>query len=217
MWRRSIPLPHLLTASGPAVRLFSTRPMVLIALEPANGAFSAADIDRSTVTLERADHAAAPIRPVPDKAPAEDADHDGIAELALAFRNGDLRAMLEDLPPGESDVSFWVRGAMVTGGRFAAPLHLKVDAGKKGLAAAVSPNPMNPTAALTFRTRQPGPARVVLFDVRGRVVRVLLDEPASRRDTTISRWVGIRVAICPPASTSTGSSLPRGAGPESWS
>ena len=86
--------------------------------------------------------------------------------------------MLEDLPPGESDVSFWVRGAMVTGGRFAAPLHLKVDAGKKGLAAAVSPNPMNPTAALTFRTRQPGPARVVLFDVRGRVVRVLLDEPA---------------------------------------
>ena len=67
---------------------------------------------------------------------------------------------------------------MVTGGRFAAPLHLKVDAGKKGLAAAVSPNPMNPTAALTFRTRQPGPARVVLFDVRGRVVRVLLDEPA---------------------------------------
>ena len=143
----------LLTASGPAVRLFSARPMVLIALEPANGAFSAADIDRSTVTLERADHAAAPIRPVPDKAPApEDADHDGIAELALAFRNGDLRAMLEDLPPGESDVSFWVRGAMVTGGRFAAPLHLKVDAGKKGLAAAVSPNPMNPTAALTFRT-----------------------------------------------------------------
>lgn len=168
----------LLTASGPAVRLQSARPTIWISLEPADGAFAASDVDLSSITLQRQDGVGAAIAAVLEKSPVlSDADHDGVPEIGVTFRTSDLRAMLGDLPPGRNDVEFWVRGALVGGGRFAAPLRLSVDAGKKGMSVAVAPNPLNPTAVLTFRIAKPGPARVVLFDVAGRVVRVALDEP----------------------------------------
>ncbi|HYJ32927.1 MAG TPA: PKD domain-containing protein [Candidatus Binatia bacterium] len=168
----------LLTASGPAVRLQSARPTVRISLEPSTGGFGASDVDLASVTLQRRDGVAAAIAAVREKSPAlTDQDHDGVSEIAITFRTSDLRAMLADLAPGMSDVAFWVRGTLAGGGRFAAPLQLRIDAGKKGLAVAIAPNPLNPTALLTFRMASPGPARVVLFDVAGRVVRVALDDP----------------------------------------
>ncbi|HET7497210.1 MAG TPA: PKD domain-containing protein, partial [Candidatus Eisenbacteria bacterium] len=168
----------LLTASGPAVRLQSARPTIWVSLEPSGGSFSASDVDLGSVTLQRQDGVGGAIPAVPDKSPAlSDQDHDGIAEVAVSFRTSALRTMLGDLPPGASHVDFWVRGGLTAGGRFAAPLQLSIDAGKKGLGVAVAPNPLNPTAVLTFRTTRPGPARAVLFDVAGRTVRVALDQP----------------------------------------
>lgn len=181
----------LLTASGPAVRLQSARPTIWVSLEPSTGTFAASDVDVASVTLERADGLAAPITAVPEKSSGtSDADHDGIAEIAVTFRTAAMRTMLADLPPGSNDVAFWIRGSLSGGGRFAAPLHLTIDAGKKGLSVSVAPNPLNPAASLTFRTAKPGPARVVLFDVAGRVVRVALDErstPAGYHEVPIGR------------------------------
>jgi PKD repeat protein len=181
----------LLTASGPAVRLQSARPTIRISLEPSTGAFAASEVDVASVTLERADGVASAIGALPEKSPGtSDADHDGIAEIAITFRTAAMRTMLADLPPGSNDVAFWIRGSLSGGGRFAAPLHLTIDAGKKGLSVSVAPNPLNPTASLTFRTAKPGPARVILFDVAGRVARVALDErsiPAGYHEVPIGR------------------------------
>jgi flagellar hook assembly protein FlgD len=49
-----------------------------------------------------------------------------------------------------------------------------------GMAASVSPNPLNPTATLTFSTSRAGVVRVSVFDLRGRLVRVV--EPGVRLD-----------------------------------
>lgn len=50
-----------------------------------------------------------------------------------------------------------------------------------------APNPFNPQTVIPFGLAARGPARLVVFDVRGRVVRVLLDEldlaPGARRAT----------------------------------
>jgi len=46
------------------------------------------------------------------------------------------------------------------------------------LSARVVPNPSGRNGTLLFETRQPGPARVELFDATGRCVQVLLDSPA---------------------------------------
>ena len=45
------------------------------------------------------------------------------------------------------------------------------------LMASLSPNPLNPEAKLKFRTTKPGFAKVRVYDLAGRLVRSLLDEP----------------------------------------
>ncbi len=47
------------------------------------------------------------------------------------------------------------------------------------LAATVTPNPLQPSGQLQFTTARPGALRVRLFDVRGRLVRTLLDDPGA--------------------------------------
>jgi len=41
---------------------------------------------------------------------------------------------------------------------------------------AISPNPFNPLTTVTFVVRQPGQVRVEIFDIRGRLVRTLVDD-----------------------------------------
>ena len=41
---------------------------------------------------------------------------------------------------------------------------------------AISPNPFNPLTTVTFVVRQPGQVRIDIFDVRGRLVRTLVDD-----------------------------------------
>jgi hypothetical protein len=41
----------------------------------------------------------------------------------------------------------------------------------------VTPNPLNPAGVLTIRTTIPGPVKVRMFDIQGRLVRTLLEAP----------------------------------------
>jgi len=69
-------------------------------------------------------------------------------------------------------------GSLYTGGIFRAQMDISVLAGGGGaLAASLSPNPLNPEAVLTFVTEKAGPARVEVFDLGGRLVQRLMDEP----------------------------------------
>ena len=59
--------------------------------------------------------------------------------------------------------------------------------------AAVTPNPLNPTGALTFSTVKAGRIRVTLFDIQGRRVRTLLDVAAAAPGTKQVRIGGLDV------------------------
>ena len=58
---------------------------------------------------------------------------------------------------------------------FCSSLDLLIDGKQLSAEPAFAPNPFNPTTRLTFSTGREGPAKVVLFDIQGRLVRTLLD------------------------------------------
>lgn len=167
-----------LLPSDPVIRLQSARPLVWMSLEPRDDALRVSDIALGTVTLSRPDRPNATIRPVIEKAKIEDKDRDGIEEVSLPFAKQDLRILFADLPAGPNQVAVTVRGQMEGGGSIVASSVLRVDVSGKTFAAAVTPNPARGAAMLTFHTTQPGHVRVSIFDVSGRRVRVLLDQPA---------------------------------------
>jgi hypothetical protein len=74
-------------------------------------------------------------------------------------------------------VSLQLTGSLVTGERFAGTAEVRViDPPQGTLMASLAPNPLNPIGTLRFTTARPGPARVRVFDTRGRWVRTLLDD-----------------------------------------
>ena len=76
---------------------------------------------------------------------------------------------------GKSDVTVSIEGDLQGGGRFYAPLPLTIVSTRRNLAASIWPNPFAGTGTLSFRTESRGPVNVGLFDVRGRLVRRILE------------------------------------------
>ena len=116
-----------------------------------------------------------------------DQDANGVNEITACFRKDDLRLLFSNLH-GNTPVTVTFEGRLFTGGIFRAQMDVLIMAGGGKLAALVSPNPLNPEAILTFRTTEPGPVRVRLFDLNGRMIRSLLDEsnaPAGYHDVRI--------------------------------
>ena len=103
-----------------------------------------------------------------------DRDHNGVMELDACFAQDDLVSLFSSLE-GRTKVAVEIEGLLRSGERVRAPLELTVLV-PRGLAARIYPNPLNPTGRLSFTLRRPGPLRVMLFDVTGRMVRVLADE-----------------------------------------
>jgi PKD repeat protein len=184
---------HVLPGDA-VIRLASGRPYAWIAVEPRGGLFKPSDVILSTVTLARADGSLVPIGPVQDKSRIDvDEDSDGIPEIAVAFSKAELRSLLENLPPGRSEVPAVIAGDLQDGGRFTAPLNLVVEAGRPGLHATVAPNPFNPGATLTIHTSRAGRMRVSLFNAAGQLVRTLLNaaaQPAGYHDIAVDRRSG---------------------------
>jgi PKD repeat protein len=178
-----------LARSDQVVRLQSARPIIRILLQPTASGFAPEEIVVSSVTLERDDGTAAPISAISDKTPGPtDANGDDTPEIGILYRKSDVRLLLADAPAGRSLVPVTIRGALIGGGRFAAPTILTVEAGRGHLGASIAPNPFNPTSTITFRTTRSGPTCVRVFDVSGRLARVLLDErslPAGYHDIEI--------------------------------
>ena len=63
------------------------------------------------------------------------------------------------------------------------------DRGKHPLKLQVRPNPLNPKAEIRFTLARSGQVRVALYDLRGRMVKSILDEPRSAGDHVVS-WEG---------------------------
>jgi len=103
-----------------------------------------------------------------------DRDGNGAEEITACFSKDDLRLLFANVQ-GNASVFVTFEGDLILGGKFRAVLDVGVIGTGGGLLASVSPNPLNPEATLTFVTSAPGPVRVSLFDLAGRLVRVLSD------------------------------------------
>lgn len=149
------------------INLASRATWVTAYLEPEG--FDPAAIDFGSVLL-----GAAPANP--KFAVIGDHDADGLPDLMLKFP----RAALDPaLAPG--NVHLDLTGSLVTGERFEGTAEVRViDPAREALKASLAPNPLNPMGTLRFTTARSGPARVRVFDARGRWVRTLLDDRALR-------------------------------------
>ena len=106
-----------------------------------------------------------------------DTNGNGAKEIRACFTSNDLRTLFAGLPNNQiTTVDVVVGGDLMTGGHFQGTVSVKVLKFGSGSASmsAVSPNPLNPEAKLSFVTSRPGAASVQLFDVNGRLVRNLM-------------------------------------------
>jgi hypothetical protein len=159
-------------------------------IEPAGGAFAIESVNLASIVMRSTGTGSVEeIHAVGSKTSLNgDRNGDGIAEITACFSRGDLQLLFSNLT-GTQAVQVVLQGDVAGGGRFCTTLQLTVKAGNGGaLAASIRPNPLNPSAVLSFTTRERGTLLVQLFDVRGRLVRTLREESdaaAGAHDVTI--------------------------------
>jgi hypothetical protein len=104
------------------------------------------------------------------------ADHDqnGIKDLMVKFSREELDPLLT---LGVNELK--LTGSLVTGEHLEATDEVRViDPAGSHLAVSATPNPIHPSGVLSFTTQSSGRARLAVFDVRGSLVRVLMDTPS---------------------------------------
>lgn len=148
---------------------------VCLRLEPVDDDFRVEDVDPASVGLTSAEAPGLTIGAAPAKrVVVSDADGNGIGETGVCFERADL-ARLFPAARGRRDVTARMEGTLIDGRRFAADVALTIvrTGPDRDLEATVAPNPMNPTATLTFTLRTPGRVDARLFDATGRVVKTI--------------------------------------------
>ncbi|HEX7078490.1 MAG TPA: Ig-like domain-containing protein [Candidatus Eisenbacteria bacterium] len=161
-----------------SLKLASGRTLWCAELQPPAGLYAVTDIDLASIILtSNGTGSVSQIHAVAGKTNVVgDQNHDGIADVQVCFTREDLRALFRDLN-GKQTVTVSVDGSLLSGILIHGDLSIDVVAQGGQLAAVLSPNPPGGApASLSFATTRPGRVRVLLFDVRGRLVRTLLDE-----------------------------------------
>ena len=156
------------------INLQSGKPTWCVQLE----ASDVTDIDLSSIVMRSTGTGSiSEIHALSDKTSVGgDRNGNGLPEITACFRKDDLRQLFSNVT-GTQQVSVTLTGNLLGGGTIcAASLTIGVKGGGGTLAASLSPNPLNPSATLTFHTGGNGPALVQLFDVRGRLLRTLLQQ-----------------------------------------
>ncbi len=170
--------------------LGSGKPFTCVQIQPNNGAYANDNVDLSSIVMiSEGTGSVGQISAVSGKTVVDaDRNGDGIQEITACFAKEDLRLLFSGLPSGNNTVEVTLEGNLVGGGSFCTTLTHVVKGTGGGLSASVTPNPLNPSAALTFATTKAGRVKVQLFDVRGRLMRTLLDDgtaPAGYHDVEI--------------------------------
>jgi hypothetical protein len=126
------------------------------------------------------------------------------AHIRVCFLNTSLRSFFDgDVLDGLGDSE--IHGSLENGQTFTASLggkHLSnppgngndqgedhADRGKKSLKLQVRPNPLNPKAEISFTLTQAGQVRIALYDLRGRLVKMIVNENRAAGDHVVS-WDG---------------------------
>jgi hypothetical protein len=155
-------VPNILSSAGQGSG--AAGPWIIAYIEPVG--FDISSIDLSSLRL------AGSVPAAPKYAKVGDHDADRIPDLMVRFSR---TALLPLLSPGVNVVH--VTGSLVTGEEFDGSDQITVTASHNTSASFVAPNPLNPVGILSFRTSTPGRVVVKMFDLRGRLVRTLLEAP----------------------------------------
>lgn len=166
------------TGGNKVTSLGSGKPFTCVQVEPVAGAFNVAHVDLASIRMVSAGTGSvSQIAADAGKTTIDgDKNGDGLQEIRACFRKADLRLLFGGLPGGRNTVTVQITGSLVTGGAFTADLTTTVKSNGGALAASISPNPLNPSARVTFVTSRPGAVRVQVFDLNGRLVRALLED-----------------------------------------
>jgi len=163
------------------IRLNSGKPTWCVEIEPSNTSFLLQIVDLSSIRMKsQGTGTVSEISAIADKSSVGgDKDGNGIAEFEACFAKTDLRQLFSSVH-GSAAVTVTIEGSLLTGGFFQATMDVGVQASGGGnLATNLSPNPLNPSGVLTLRLERSGPLRVAIYDVSGRLVRVVCDEPSA--------------------------------------
>ena len=160
------------------IRLGSGKPYWFGYVQPATNCYANTDVIVSSFVMK---YAGRQIGASANKTTVGgDKSGDGIQEIKVSFTKDDLRALFAGtgLPNGHNTVTVILEARLVTGGTLRGSTQLDVVNNGSFTISEVAPNPLNPSAILTYTTTRPGPVRIDMFDIQGRLVRHLVDEPA---------------------------------------
>jgi PKD repeat protein len=179
-----------LEGGNQTTRLSSGKASTCVQIEPVGGAYSNSSIVAASVVMISAGTGSVDrISAIADKTSfGGDRDRNGVDEITSCFRKEDMRLLFGNLTGGKHLVGVALEGDLTTGGRFHATLEMEIVASGGGQTVSVSPNPLNPSATLTYRTTRPGAVTITVFDPSGRAVRTLLREsfvPAGYHDVKV--------------------------------
>lgn len=149
-----------------------------IQIEPVNGAYDNLQVDLSTIRMySNVPGSTANVTALSDKTMvAGDRDRNGIQEITACFGREALQSFL-DGTQGRQTVPVTIVADLMTGGTLMATLDLNRVRTGNSLAGSVHPNPLRQAGTVSFETAKSGPIKVLLFDLHGRLVRTLLDQP----------------------------------------
>jgi hypothetical protein len=162
-----------------SLKLFTGKPRQSVYLEPVAESFDLGSVDLESVTLSAPEGMGSVpyIRPLPDKTTlGGDRDRNGVTEIELVFAKEDLRALLSNLT-NKAPVLLTLSADLMGGGHVDAVVEADVWPERKGPVKRFYPNPMNPEATITLSTQSAGFLRMQVFDLNGRLVRTVIDEP----------------------------------------
>ena len=156
-----------------------------VQIEPVEGSFALPDVDLNQVELRSPGTGSVPSIDAygPVSYAGDDTDGNGIREVTAFFLWDDLLQLFGNVTQ-TTPLTVEVDVHLAAGGIASGTLGIEVI-GKATVAAGaleparVSPNPLNPSGTLSFETRASGRVRAEVFDLQGRLVRVLVDETTS--------------------------------------
>jgi PKD repeat protein len=167
------------TKANRVIKLSSGKSRWTIQIEPIGQSFNIGTVGLGTIRMKSTGTGSvSEIGVVLDKTSLQgDADGNGVPDISATFSKDDLRALFSNLN-GSTTVTATFEGQITSGGFFRAVADIGVNASGGPNAVSVVPNPLNPSGEVSFAVTKPGRMRVELFDVSGRLVRVLADRHA---------------------------------------
>jgi hypothetical protein len=161
------------TGGDDVIRLQSQSPSC-VRIEPLNGSFMLTDVDLASIILRsRGTGTVESISAISQRTSASaDRDRNGVDEIEVCFAKDDLRQLFA-YRNGRSAVTLQVEGLLTSGGRFGGSFEVYVKSGVRSPIVSVARDRATGLPQLRIDMDSPRPVRVRIYDVSGRLLRIV--------------------------------------------